>query len=130
MPRKFWRPDPDAPRLYEWWEPLHRFAARARADGVVWDIHPEHFEFVGRVDRSPRPAVHVFRHRQSLGLLHLAADGSPFGFTRGGAYRPSDSLSGACWAAGLPQLQIEQEQRARRRSRLRLVDSDRVSDGQ
>jgi hypothetical protein len=103
-----WRPDPDEPRLYEWWQPLHRFAARARADDLVWDVHPEHFEFVGRVLRSPRPTVHLYVHHETAGTLALADDGSPFRVTRAGAYLPSDDLSVACWKAGLPYVQMRQ----------------------
>ncbi len=106
MANALWRPrDGEAP-LYEWWAPLHRFASRARASGVVWDVYTEQFAFEGRVLRRPRPTVHLYRHREAFGLLALDDHGTPFKVSKGGAYLRTGDLNAACWQAGLPHLQL------------------------
>lgn len=106
MANALWRPRDDESPLYEWWAPLHRFAARARASGVVWDVYTEQFAFEGRVLRRPRPTVHLYRHREAFGLLAVDDQGTPFKVSRAGAYLPSGDLNAVCWQAGLPYLHL------------------------
>jgi hypothetical protein len=77
-----WYPPDDQEPLLEWWSPLLVAAAAGRRERVPWPIHFEEFELQGRVDRSSRPAIWVYKHVRSLQELYLDDLGRPYKFTR------------------------------------------------
>jgi hypothetical protein len=79
---ELWYPPDDQPPLLEWWTPLLLASAAARREQVPWPIHADEFELKGRVDRSGRPAIWVYRHRRANEELYLDHTGQPYKFTR------------------------------------------------
>ena len=104
---RLWVPDPAEPELAAWWQPLLRFARRARADRIPWAIHIDEFHLVGCVQRTPRPPVWLYRHLRGGGELAIAPNGLPYRFipdVRGGGRFVESELRRAVWAAGLPHV--------------------------
>jgi hypothetical protein len=64
-------------------------------------------QLVGRIDRSSRPAIWVYRHPASRGELYVDATGQAYKFTKTpkgrslGRFSPCE-ISTALWGAGLP----------------------------
>ncbi len=77
-----WYPPDDQAPLLEWWTPLLLAASSARRERVPWPIHLDDFMLMGRVDRGTRPAVWIYKHRDSRRELYLDATGQPYRFTR------------------------------------------------
>ena len=77
-----WYPPDDEAPLLEWWTPLLLAASAVRRARVPWPIHLDDFMLMGRVDRGTRPAVWIYKHRDSRRELHLDATGQPYKFTR------------------------------------------------
>lgn len=104
-----WRPPTDQPHLLEWWRPLFLASRAARDARIAWPVHPDEMVLVGRVDRSSRPAVWVYRHPAARGELYLDGTGQPYKFTRTpnaksyGRFSPVD-IHTAVWRAGLPEV--------------------------
>lgn len=104
-----WRPPTDQPHLLEWWRPLFLASRAARDARIAWPIHPDEMVLVGRVDRSSRPAVWVYRHPAARGELYVDGTGQPFKFTRTpnaksyGRFTAVD-IRTAVWKAGLPEV--------------------------
>jgi hypothetical protein len=102
-----WYPPKDRPQLFEWWRPLTLASRAARARRIAWLIHVDEFTLVGRVDRSSRPAIWVYKHGVSRGELYLDATGQAYRFTRTpnakgfGRFSACD-IRTAVWQAGLP----------------------------
>jgi len=104
-----WYPPTDRPQLLEWWRPLMIAAKAARAARFPWPIHLDEMVLVGRVDRSARPAIWVYRHGVSRGELYLDATGQAYKFTKTrkgpslGRFSACD-IEKALWMAGLPEV--------------------------
>ncbi len=101
-----WQPEPGEPELFDWWRPLLAAAGRARREEVPWPIHIDEFALLGRVERSPRPAIWLYRH-EGGGILPVDAGGQPYRFipNRSGpsAGRFEEvTISQAIWGASLP----------------------------
>ena len=77
-----WYPPEDEAPLLEWWTPLLLAASAARRERLPWPIHLDDFMLMGRVDRGTRPAVWIYKHRDSRRELNLDATGQPYKFTR------------------------------------------------
>ena len=76
-----WYPPDDQPPLLEWWTPLLLAASAARRERVPWPIHLDDFSLAGRVDRSGRPALWVYKHHGSGRDLALDATGQAYAYT-------------------------------------------------
>ena len=77
-----WYPPEDQAPLLEWWTPLLLAASAGRRERVPWPIHLDDFMLMGRVDRGSRPAVWIYKHRDSRRELNLDATGQAYRFTR------------------------------------------------
>ena len=77
-----WYPPDDEAPLLEWWTPLLLAASAARRERIPWPIHLDDFMLMGRVDRGSRPAVWIYKHRDSRRELNLDATGQAYKFTR------------------------------------------------
>jgi hypothetical protein len=121
---KWWTPSPDAVPEMAWYESLVAVSRRARAAQLIWPVFIDDFEFFGRVDRGPRPAISVYGHLltgQSLlcdesGIVYAYVEprsgrgdagiktgrvGS--GRVKAGRFKEV-SLRGALWQCGLPEV--------------------------
>lgn len=104
-----WRPPHDQPHLFEWWRPLLLASRAARTARVSWSIHPDEMVLVGRIDRSGRPDVWVYRHPEARGELYVDGTGQAYKFTRTpngrsyGRFSATD-IRTAVWQAGLPEV--------------------------
>ena len=76
---EFWKPEPDAPALMEWYEPLVALARRARDRSCAVPIYIDEFEFRGRMSSAARGPISVYEHVRSG--HELLAD------TKGRAYK-------------------------------------------
>ena len=80
---------------------------RRRRERVPWPIHLDDFMLMGRVDRGSRPAVWIYKHRDSRRELNLDSTGQAYKFTRTpngrsyGRFTACDIRS-AVYRAGLP----------------------------
>ncbi len=103
-----WHPPTDQPHLLEWWRPLLVASRKLRQARYPWLIHPDEMTLTGRVDRSGRPSIWVYKHAESRGELYLDATGQAYKFTRTpkaksyGRFTPCD-LDMAVWRAELPK---------------------------
>ena len=77
-----WYPPEDEAPLLEWWTPLLLAASAGRRERVPWPIHLDDFMLMGRVDRGSRPAVWIYKHRDSRRELNLDSTGQAYKFTR------------------------------------------------
>jgi hypothetical protein len=77
-----WYPPDDEAPLLEWWTPLLLAASAGRRERVPWPIHLDDFMLMGRVDRGTRPAVWIYKHRDSRRELNLDSTGQAYKFTR------------------------------------------------
>ena len=77
-----WYPPDDEAPLLEWWTPLLLAASAARRERIPWPIHLDDFMLMGRVDRGSRPAVWIYKHRDSRRELNLDSTGQAYKFTR------------------------------------------------
>jgi hypothetical protein len=106
---KWWTPSPDAVPEMAWYESLVAVSRRARAAQLIWPVFIDDFEFFGRVDRGPRPAISVYGHLltgQSLlcddsGVTYTYVEPRTVGRT--GRFKEV-SLRGALWQCGLPEV--------------------------
>jgi hypothetical protein len=104
---ELWYPPKDRPHLLEWWRPLILASAAARRGRFPWPVHIDEMTLVGRIDRSSRPAIWVYRHPASRGELYVDATGQAYTFTKTpkgrslGRFSPCE-ISAALWRAGLP----------------------------
>ena len=102
-----WYPPHDQPHLLEWWRPLILASRAARVDRVPWLLHLDEIQLVGRIDRSGRPPIWVYKHAESRGELYLDPTGQAYRFTRTpnarsyGRFTACD-LRTAIFRAGLP----------------------------
>src|SRR5471030_2788608 len=106
---KWWTPAPGVTQDMAWYESLVAVSRRARAAHIIWPVFIDDFEFFGRVDRGPRPAISVFGHL--LTGQPLLCDGSGITYTyveqksgRGDGRFKEVSLRGALWQCGLPEV--------------------------
>jgi hypothetical protein len=103
-----WYPPNDQAHLLEWWRPLILASRAARVEQVPWPINLDEHVLVGRVDRSSRPAVWVYKNTESQGELYLDATGQAYTFTptpkaKGpGRFKLCD-IRIAIYRAGFPQ---------------------------
>lgn len=104
---RFWRPEPNAQHLLDWWSPLVKAARRALDDEVPWLIVLDEWHFEGRVQRKGRPDIWVYVHRSSRESLSVDQTGQPYRFIYNrsgsslGRYKEIDIRS-AVHRAGLP----------------------------
>ena len=77
-----WYPPDDEAPLLEWWTPLLLAASAARRERVPWPIHLDDFMLHGPGRSRPRPAVWIYKHRDSRRELNLDATGQAYKFTR------------------------------------------------
>lgn len=106
---RWWTPDPDAPQLLDWWAPLVRASRLALAHEVPWLIVLDEWALEGRVERQRRPAIWVYRHRRSGGLLQVDDTGQSYKFIRHSGARSLGrfkeiEIRYAVWHAGLPHV--------------------------
>lgn len=104
---ELWYPPTDQPHLLEWWRPLILASRKARLIRFHWPIHIDEMVLVGRVDRSSRPAIWVYRHAESGGELYLDATGQAHRYTptpnaRSHGRFTACEIRTALWAAGFP----------------------------
>lgn len=102
---ELWYPPKDRPHLFEWWRPLILASREARLRRFHWPIHLDEMVLVGRVDRSSRPAIWVYRHGEGRGELYLDATGQAYRYTRtpkakGHGRFTACEIDTALWAAG------------------------------
>ncbi len=104
-----WYPPKDRPHLFEWWRPLVLASRAARLEQFPWPIHLDEMILVGRIDRSSRPAIWVYRHPEARGELYVDGSGQAYKFTRTpnaksyGRFTPCE-IRQALWRAGLPDV--------------------------
>jgi hypothetical protein len=104
---ELWRPPIDGPHLLEWWRPLLLASRAARQAQIPWPIHPDEFVLSGRVDRSSRPPIWIYRHPEAGGELYLDPSGQAYKFTPTpkarslGRFNPVP-IRTAVWQARLP----------------------------
>jgi hypothetical protein len=106
---EWWCPSPDKPELFDWWRPLLTVSRRARAERILWPVHVDEFDFVGRIDRGKRPAIWVYEHRANGGEILADWSGQTYEFIR---YRKGRQLGRfkevkvrtAIWRARLPDV--------------------------
>jgi hypothetical protein len=104
---ELWYPPKDRPHLLEWWRPLILASAAARRARFPWPLHVDEMVLVGRIDRSGRPSIWVYRHPASRGEVYVDATGLPYRFTKTpkgkalGRFTQCE-ISTALWRAGLP----------------------------
>jgi hypothetical protein len=77
-----WHPPDDEAPLLEWWLPLLLASSAARRERVPWPIHIDEFMLMGRVNRTSRPAVWIYKHKASRRELYLDSTGQAYRFTR------------------------------------------------
>ena len=65
IPIRCWRPTPGEAQPLDWWEPFLTICRRAREIHFVWPLWLDEFELIGRVHRSGRPDVWIYRHRRA-----------------------------------------------------------------
>jgi hypothetical protein len=106
---KWWTPSPEAVPEMAWYESLVAVSRRARAAHLLWPVFIDDFEFFGRVDRGPRPAISVYGHL--LTGQSLLCDESGVAYTyvehrngRSPGRFKEVSLRGALWQCGLPEV--------------------------
>ena len=103
-----WHPPSDQPHLHEWWRPLLIASRRLRQARYPWLIHVDEMQLTGRVDRSGRPSIWVYKHAESRGEIYLDDTGQAYKFTKTpkaksyGRFTPCD-LGAAVWRAELPK---------------------------
>lgn len=106
---KYWRPHPDEPELMEWWRPLVLVIRRAIDDEFPWVVRLDDFIVSGRVIRSGRPDVWVYRLLTTGGELLADAEGQTYRFVPTpnavgpGRLYPNEIRS-AIWGSGLPHV--------------------------
>lgn len=102
-----WHPPTDQPHLLEWWRPLLLVSRAARLERHPWPIHMDDMMLMGRVDRSSRPSVWIYKHVESRRELYIDAAGQTYKFTRTrnttsyGRFTTC-SIATAIWRAELP----------------------------
>jgi hypothetical protein len=106
---QLWYPPNDQPHLLEWWRPLMLASQAVRRAHVPWPIHLDEFVLVGRIERSGRPDIWVYRHGTGQGELYLDGTGKPYAFTPTpkakslGRFAECD-IRKAIWRARLPDV--------------------------
>lgn len=103
-----WTPEPGAPALWAWWQPLVDLSRRVRHEHFFWPVHVDEFELIGRIDRRSRPAIWVYRHLRSRGEIFVDDDATTYRWIparsgpSAGRFVPAD-LHRSLFGAGLPQ---------------------------
>lgn len=104
-----WYPPKDRPHLFEWWRPLILASRAARLEQFPWPVNIDEMVLVGRIDRSSRPSIWVYRHPEALGELYVDRTGQAYKFTRTprarsyGRFTPC-GIRTALWRSGLPDV--------------------------
>lgn len=103
-----WCPPDDEPALLDWFRPLLLAGAAGRAARCSWPIHFEEFMLMGRYDRTPRPSIWVYEHKQSRRPLYLDDAGKPYTYTptpnaKGDGRFNRCDIRTAVWRAELPR---------------------------
>jgi hypothetical protein len=111
---KWWTPSPDAVPEMAWYESLVAVSRRARAAHIIWPVFIDDFEFFGRVDRGPRPAISVYGHLLTGQSLLCDESGTAYSYVEPRSGRSTArskvgrfkevSLRGALWQCGLPEV--------------------------
>ena len=111
---KWWTPAPESAPEMAWYESLVAVSRRARAAQLIWPVFIDDFEFFGRVDRGPRPAISVYGHLLTGQSLLCDESGTAYtyveqrsgqspGRVKTGRFKEV-SLRGALWQCGLPEV--------------------------
>jgi hypothetical protein len=106
---KWWTPAQGAVQEMAWYESLVAVSRRGRAAHIIWPVFIDDFEFFGRVDRGPRPAISVFVHLQTGQTLMCDGSGTTYAYVEHRSGRNNGrfkevSLRGALWQCGLPEV--------------------------
>jgi hypothetical protein len=106
---EWWTPKPTDVQEMSWYEPLVAVSRRARAARIIWPVFIDDFEFFGRVDRGPRPAISIYGHLQTGQSLCADDRGNTYTFVEHRSGRAAGrfkevSLRGALWQCGLPDV--------------------------
>jgi hypothetical protein len=111
---KWWTPSPDSVPEMAWYESLVAVSRRARAAQLIWPVFIDDFEFFGRVDRGPRPAISVYGHLLTGRSLLCDESGIAYSYVEHRSGRSPGrsktvrfkevSLRGALWQCGLPEI--------------------------
>lgn len=78
IPMRCWRPPADQPQQLDWWQPFLMVCRRAREIHFVWPLWLDEFELIGRVDRSGRPNVWIYRHQRARRELYCDEVGATY----------------------------------------------------
>lgn len=90
-------PEGTGPLDPEWFRPLYDLVPKVPAVGSLTYFDPDDFMLMGRVLRSPRPDITLYKHRYTRRYLNLDASGQPYHYLgsplesfRSGQYRRQD----------------------------------------
>jgi hypothetical protein len=106
---RWWRPEPGAPELLDWYRPLLEVARQALDDEFPWCVHVQDFRVVGRVRRERRPDIWVYACGPSGRELYVDVHAQTYKFIptpngRGvGRFRLLE-LRSALWRCGVPDV--------------------------
>ena len=106
---KWWTPPTDSLQEMAWYESLVAVSRRARAAQLIWPVFIDDFEFFGRVDRGPRPAISIYGHLLTGQSLLCDESGVTYTYVENRSGRSPGrfkevSLRGALWQCGLPEV--------------------------
>ena len=106
---KWWTPPAGSVQEMAWYESLVAVSRRARAAQLIWPVFIDDFEFFGRVDRGPRPAISVYGHLLTGQSLLCDESGVTYTYVENRSGRSPGrfkevSLRGALWQCGLPEV--------------------------
>ena len=102
-----WYPPDGQPQLLEWWQPALIASSTLRQRRYGWLIHIDELMLMGRIDRSGRPSIWVYKHKESRREIYLDATGAAYKYTltpnarSHGRFSPCP-LEVAVWRADLP----------------------------
>jgi hypothetical protein len=74
---QFWYPEDDAPPDPGWWAPLMLFGLAMAREGLP-ALDPDEFMLMGRIVRSGRPDLWLYKHIYSRRYANLDDRGTPY----------------------------------------------------
>jgi len=129
---KIWYPEDGVPPDPGWWAPLMRFGLATARDGLP-ALDPDEFMFMGRIVRSGRPDLWLYKHIYSRRYANLDDRGTPYRYippkdvlrsTSNGRYVLHKDRRSAWW-----QLELLEFSPALGPDRSAAVDDDDNDDG-
>ena len=102
-----WYPPEGQPHLLDWWRPAIIASRTLRERRYGWLIHVDELMLMGRIDRSRRPSIWVYKHKESRRELYLDTTGQAYKYTvtpnaRSHGRFSRCPLEVAVWRADLP----------------------------